>query len=87
MALAYCIFSGGLVQNALTKFQIRQHQDHTKQCRHIQYVEAVKDMIVNKKMRKIDVQRELNISREILDAALKCAKVPKQDYRKVKHAK
>lgn len=83
-ALVYCIISGDLPQKALSKFQIRSHQDHTKQCRHIKYVEKVKGMIVDKGMKKVEVMRELGISREILNAALKRANVPNEDYRKKK---
>lgn len=81
-ALAYSILVEATVQKSLSKFQIREPQDHTKQCRYIECADKVKDMIVNQHMKKIDVMRKLNISRDVLNAALKFAKVPDRDYRK-----
>lgn len=83
-ALAYSILMKAPIHKALAKFKIREHQDHTKQCRHIAYAEKVKELIVNQHMRKIDVQKKLNISRDILNAALKYANVPDRDYRKTR---
>lgn len=81
-ALAYCILGDVTSQKALAEFEIREMQDHTRQCRYIQCAEKVKDMIVNKGMKKVEVMRELGISRDILNEALKYAKVPTKDYRK-----